>query len=248
MVLKKKQNIYDKKTKSYIMYQSKKEMGIQHPDGNYTIIGEIAKNIKQPKKEGIIKVIGDQELTIFPIGTYEEKRYRTVGYIPCDEKEYIVVKKRKNLNFVCIIGLLLLLFAGCYYFNQNQVADIDPQAKDYISQLKRPDNIDDSKVLVPGYGTFTLEKGSDTIDTVLFNPEENPCFFKFTLAEKATGEVLYESKLVAPGKGISPIKLSKPFVKAGTHEATLLFQTFDLEDTEIAYNSSNIDVRINVVD
>lgn len=248
MVFNKKQGFYDKKNKNYIIYHSKKEMEVQHPDGNYTIIGEIEKNNKQPKKEGIIKVVGSQELKIYPIGTYKEKRYRTVGYIPYGEKEYIVVKNRKGFKFLFIIGLLLLLFAGYYYFNQKQVVDIDPQAEDYISQLKRPDNIDDSKVLIPGYGTFTLEKGSNKIDTVLFNPEENPCFFKFTLTEKETGDMLYESKLVAPGKGISPIELSKSFTETGTYEATLLFQTFDLKDTELAYNSSNIDVKINIVD
>lgn len=245
---KKKQVVFDKQNQRYITYQSKKEMEKQHPDGNYLVIGEIEKNNKSAKKEGIIKEVGDQELTMYPIGTYPEKRYQTIGYVPCNNKEYLAVKQRKYNHFLFILALLLLSFVGYYFFNQKPVTDIDPQAEDYLSQLKRPENIDDSKILIPGYGTFTLTKGSDTIDTVLFNPEDNPCFFKFTLTDKETGERLYESKLVAPGKGISPIKLMKSFTETGTHEAVLLFQTFDLEDTDIAYNSSNIDVKINVVD
>lgn len=245
---KKKQAIYDKQNKKYITYQSKKEMEQQHSDGNYLVIGEVEKNSKPSKKEGIKKKVGDQELTMYPIGTYEEKRYYTVGYIPCNETEYIAVKGRRHNYFLFILVLLSLFFAGYYFFNQATVTDIDPQAEDYLSQLKRPENIDDSKILIPGYGTFTLTKGSDTINTVLFNPEDNPCFFKFILTDKETGETLYESKLVAPGKGISPIKLVRPFTETGTYEAVLMFQTFDLEDTDIAYNSSNVDVKINVVD
>lgn len=245
---KKKQAVFDKQNQRYITYQSKKEMEKQHPDGNYLVIGEIEKNNKPAKKEGITKEVGEQEVTMYPIGTYPEKRYQTIGYVPCNDKEYLAVKQRKYNHFLFILAVLLLFFVGYYFFNQKLVTDIDPQAEDYLSQLKRPENIDDSKILIPGYGTFTLTKGSDTIDTVLFNPEDNPCFFKFTLTDKETGERLYESKLVAPGKGISPIKLMKSFTETGTHEAVLLFQTFDLEDTDIAYNSSNIDVKINVVD
>ncbi|OTP10233.1 hypothetical protein A5844_001932 [Enterococcus sp. 10A9_DIV0425] len=252
----------------------------------YTVIGEVDVKNRQSHKEGISKKIFNSEITIYPVGTYKESQYRTIGFIPVsythpdvykrqitiypvgtykesqyrtigfiqyEEKEYIAVKKRKinKIIFILII-LLLALGLGIQYSKlqnqQNQQANIDPQAEDYQSQLKRPDNIDDSKIVIPGYGTFTLKKGSDTIDTVLFNPENNPCFFKFTLIDKNSGELLYESKLVAPGKGISPVKLNKKFDEVNVYEATLLFQTFDLEDTKISYNSSNVDVKINVVE
>ena len=124
--------------------------------------------------------------------------------------------------------------------------DVDPDAGDYISALKRPENIGSSKILIPGYGKFKIKKGSDTIDTVLFNPEENPCYFKFTLIETKTDEVLYESKLIPPGKGVTPVKLQKTLDQAGSYDFTLKLQTFDLEDTSINYNGSNTSVKLIV--
>ena len=248
-IILKRRGIFDKKNNNYIEYLSIKEMENQE----YTVIGEVDVKNRQSHKEGISKKIFNSEITIYPVGTYKESQYRTIGFIQYEEKEYIAVKKRKinKIIFILII-LLLALGLGIQYSKlqnqQNQQANIDPQAEDYQSQLKRPDNIDDSKIVIPGYGTFTLKKGSDTIDTVLFNPENNPCFFKFTLIDKNSGELLYESKLVAPGKGISPVKLNKKFDEVNVYEATLLFQTFDLEDTKISYNSSNVDVKINVVE
>lgn len=242
---------YDKKTGKQINYINFERLKEEHPNGDYYIIGELS--IKNQKTEGTIKKIldGDVEIHIKPIGTYKESKYKTLGYIPYENNEYIAVKKRSYTKIIAIfltVLLAMLVLLGGFFFKSSGKQDIDPNAGDYSSALKRPDNIDESQILVPGYGKFTIKKGSDTIDTAFFNPEGNPCFFKFTLIEKSTNKVLYESKLVPPGKGISPIKVNKIFNELGSYDAILKFQSFDLEDTTIQYNGSDIEVKLNVVE
>ncbi len=250
MARKKSDELYfiDKKTEKKISYISSENLNERHPEGDYSITGEIY--VKNKEENGIKKLIDeDTEICIQKIGTYKESRYKTIGYIPCEDGKYIAVKKKKNfiIWIILIFLLVMMLLGGLFLANKNK-ADIDPNAGDYLSALRRPDNINDSQILVPGYGKFTIEKGNDTIDTAFFNPEGNPCFFKFTLIEKDTNEVLYKSKLVPPGKGITPIKMNKSFDKVGSYDAVLKFQSFDLEDTNIEYNGSDIDVKLNVVE
>lgn len=217
----------------------------RHPLNDYYVVGEIEFNEK-------VKIGDDNAIRYHAVGHFPEDKYKTLAYIQYGDDVYIAIKKKKNkllMYLLCILIAIILLLAGFILINnKSNKADIDPNASDYVSALKRPDNIDDSKILIPGYGKFTIQKGSDTIDTVLFNPEDNPCYFQFTLVEKSTGDILYESKLVPPGQGITPVKISKSFNEVGTYDAILKFKTVDFEDTDITYNGSDIDVTINVVE
>lgn len=243
-------DFFSKKTNFPTDYIRAENLKKRHPDGDYSIIGEVF--VKGQSEKGMVKktLENGRSIHVQPIGTYNEKKYKTLGYILCKNKEYIAVKKKKCTTIVVgsILGLLLLLMVLGGILLMNNKPDIDPNAGEYASSLKRPDNIGDSKILIPGYGKFTLKKGSDTIDTVLFNPEGNPCFFKFTLMERTTNEVVYESKLVPPGQGIAPIKLKKIYNDAGEYDLVLKFQSVDLENTKITYNGSDIDVKLKVID
>jgi hypothetical protein len=236
----------------YRFYKEMMDATIDTNNRDYTVAGEV---LIDGEDEGeIVKRVYWEERDIYvqPVGTYRENKYKTLGYILCEGNEWIAVKKKKQTRVIAGILLAAALVAGLaggiLLMRQKKELDIDPNAASYTSELKRPDNIDDSRILIPGYGTFTIEKGSDTLNTVLFNPEDNPCFFKFTLVEKETGEILYESKLVPPGQGISPVKMTKTFEEAGVYEATLKFQTVDLEDPDITYNGSEFEVNIKVVE
>ncbi|MDM1009522.1 hypothetical protein QTI98_10010 [Clostridium perfringens] len=246
-----KYKIKDKKNNKEWYYIDKEELLSRYPDGGYLIIGEVSVNCLET--EGNIKEIRlneEESIPVKPSGTYSERKYYTKGYIPCEEKDkYIVVKKKKRTKMfmLLILALLLLLggVGGCMFMKKK--VDIDSNAGDYTAGLKRPSNISSSQILIPGYEKWTLKEGSNTINSALFNPEGNPCFFKYTIVEKQTGDVLYESKLVPPGKGITPIKLNKTF-KKGNYTVVLKFESFDLEDTDIQYNGSDVEIQLNVVD
>lgn len=251
MIKSEKRNYFiDKRTNSKIHYIYSEKLKEKNLNCDYAIIGEVS--IKEQDNNGIVKKTLDEDIDIYvkPIGTYAEKKYKTLGYIHCNNDEYVAVKEKIYtkiiVKFLILILLILALFLG-FSLKNNKKQDIDPNAGDCSSVLKRPKNISNSKILVPGYGKFVVRKGSDTINTVFFNPEDNPCFFKFTLIEKSTNEILYESKLVPPGKGITSIKINKVFNEFGSYNVILKLQSFDLENTNVEYNGADMEVNLNVV-
>lgn len=243
-------HFYYERTGKEIEYLDFEMMKERYPDGNYNVVGEIDVNEKESIGIGKQLRYKEDEIVMQPLGKYKSSRYKLLGYIPCEYDEYVLVKQKTNKKIFAglLIAFLIVmaLLGGVFFMNKGNKQDIDPNAGDYTSALKRPENIGSSKILIPGYGKFMMKKDSDTIETVLFNPEENPCYFKFTLVETKTDEVLYESKLVPPGKGITPVKLQKAFDQIGSYDVTLRLQTFDLEDTSINYNGSDTAVQLIV--
>ena len=93
---------------------------------------------------------------------------------------------------------------------------VDPAAVDYsIPGYDNPDGSERGRIRVPTYSAWTMEAGSDTVEVPLVNTEGNPCYMKFAVKLKDSGEVLYESELVPPGKAVPEIRLNRP-LEAGT--------------------------------
>ena len=124
--------------------------------------------------------------------------------------------------------------------------EIDPNAGDWNGQ-KLPDKTDDAPaagIKIPGYPSITLPKDQKTVNVALVNPEGNPCYFTFEIVLKETGESLYKSKLVPPGKAITEITMSKA-LSAGQYNATIKISTTSLEDGS-AMNGANVETVLIV--
>ena len=130
--------------------------------------------------------------------------------------------------------------------SQNGNWDIDEGAGDWNGQ-QLPDKTDDAPaagIKIPGYPSITLPKNQKTVNVALLNPEGNPCYFTFELVLKDTGESLYKSKLVPPGKAITEITMSKA-LPAGEYDATIKITTTSLEDGS-AMNGANVETVLIV--
>ena len=124
--------------------------------------------------------------------------------------------------------------------------EIDENAKDWNGQTL-PDKTDDAPAVgikIPGYPSITLPKGQKTVNVALLNPEGNPCYFTFEIVLKETGESLYKSKLVPPGKAITEITMSRA-LSAGEYNATIKITTTSLEDGS-AMNGANVETVLIV--
>jgi hypothetical protein len=73
----------------------------------------------------------------------------------------------------------------------------------------------------------------------LMNPEGNPCYFKFEIVLKDTGETIYESQYVPPGKTISDVTLTRP-LSEGEYNATIKISTVAL-DQQTPLNGANVE-------
>ena len=169
----------------------------------------------------------------------------------------IVISKR-TLIIVLIIFLLLLMSvaAAALALGGRNSGDgvqkptlnleIDGNAGDWNGQ-QLPDKTPDAPaagIKIPGYPSITLPKDQKTVNVALVNPEGNPCYFTFELVLKDTGESLYKSKLVPPGKAITEITMNKA-LSAGQYNATIKISTTSLEDGS-AMNGANVETVLIV--
>ena len=97
---------------------------------------------------------------------------------------------------------------------------------------------------MPGYDTVPLQEGKDTSKIVLANPDTNQCLFQFQLICSDTGDVLYTSDMVKPGKAILSQKLSQSFTE-GNYPLTIRINTFS-EDGKTPYNGSDVETTLHV--
>lgn len=262
--------ITDKKNQEWLLIQNGEEitggyitpaeMKKLDPANRYTIVGEVLEGHNVKKKTcWNVNTGGESALSlpVNPTGAHSAHANTIVGYIPCGENEYIqLCKKNTKRLFIVLLPLLLLAIAlivslGALNKIKNQPVDpaekfeIDSSITDYKGELKRPPDMNTTEILIPGFSNLEMEAGSTHINTFLFNPEDNPCFFQFNVVDKATGDVLYESKLVPPGKGIEGFDLNRTF-EAGEYPAVIQFNTHDLEDPTINYNGSEMEITITV--
>ena len=105
---------------------------------------------------------------------------------------------------------------------------IDSGAGDYIDPTKAEA---EQSVAIPGWGSITIPSNQQTVSVDFYNPVRNEGLyyltFKLLLAD--TGEVLYESNAVPPGKHIQSITLNRA-LPAGTYNAMIHVQPYRMSD------------------
>ena len=153
---------------------------------------------------------------------------------------------------VIIVLLIIILLRGCDTkkptgetekpTNNMEVED----AEDYTGDRetyhgeKNTDTID-----IPGFDVMNLKAGETTQAVNLYNPIQNTCYFKMSLM-LSDRTVLWQSKLVEPGKGIYEIELNRA-LEAGVYEGAILkYECFSLED-QSPLNGSEITLALNVL-
>ena len=177
-----------------------------------------------------------------------------------NDSQIVISKKTLSLSLIVllllIVGVVTLALNWNNWFgkdvpltpgtSQNGNLEIDEGAGDWNGQ-QLPDKTDDAPaagIKIPGYPSITLPKDQKTVNVALLNPEGNPCYFAFEIVLKDTGESLYKSKLVPPGKAITEITMSKA-LSAGEYDATIKITTTSLEDGS-AMNGANVETVLIV--
>lgn len=105
---------------------------------------------------------------------------------------------------------------------------IDSDAGDYVAPTPTGSI---PSVSIPGWGSITIPANQQTVSVNLYNPEKNEgrYYLTFKLVLSDTGEVLYESNAVPPGKHIQSITLSRA-LPAGTYDAVIHVQPYRMSD------------------
>ena len=176
-----------------------------------------------------------------------------------NDSQIVISKKTLIISLIVllllIVGVVTLALNWNNWFgdvpagpssSQNGNLDIDEGAGDWNGQTV-PDKTPDAPAVgikIPGYPSITLPKDQKTVNVALLNPEGNPCYFTFELVLKDTGESLYKSKLVPPGKAITEITMARALL-AGQYDATIKITTTSVADGS-AMNGANVETVLIV--
>ncbi|MDR3190573.1 MAG: hypothetical protein LBT80_05130 [Lactobacillaceae bacterium] len=159
-------------------------------------------------------------------------------------------KKKKIKWWHGLLALLIIagLIGGYLYTHPNvreQVANalnLDPNQgakKDSSTTTKK------KGIQIPGYPEITMAANDTTMRVALTNPKDNPCYFTFTFKLKSSGEVLYKSQDVAPGKTINEETLKRG-LEAGTYPAVIEIRTKALKAPHAEMNGANVETQLVV--
>jgi len=162
------------------------------------------------------------------------------------------MKISKNKIMIAVIIALCAVVAGLVIYmvvgknNKNNNNDnaftpsLDANAGD--SNSDKATTGSQQSIRIPGYPSITIAAGKEDVTMNLMNPEGNPCYFTFEIVLSDTGESIYKSAMVEPGKAISNVKLNHS-LSAGEYKAAIKISTSSLTDGT-AMNGANVETTI----
>ena len=169
--------------------------------------------------------------------------------------------KKKNLQWLIILLLLLLLgIAAGMYFRMMQTNHKDRLARDElafggmlpgkseqeISSLlseKVKEGMVDIGIAAEPVFEYNGKKGRLGIENIAANHYS----FQVVLKLDETGEILYESGLIDPGYYVEYVELAKK-LQAGDYQATAVFTTYSLDESEDKIAETNVKIILHVMD
>ena len=230
---------------------SKKAMEQVYPGGGYRIYGEIgtkkniegAEALERWKKRGI-----SDEIPVYPVNTYG-KLYSKAGYVRYKDGSYLLVRKSRLSKILAgvlaLAAIVALIVIGILWFlNQPKM---EGGAKPYDYTIEKPENWDPTKILVPAYPDWNMKAGTDVVYAALYNPEENPCYFRFTVILEESKETLYQSGLVEPGSAVTEIPLPRQ-MEEGTYPVVVKIDSYSLKDHKERLNGAEVSTRIVAIE
>ena len=155
-----------------------------------------------------------------------------------------IVLKASHLAIAVVLVAALTVggvFFGMWLKDRESDPDIDPNAKDY-GDIYFGEEAEEGNITAPGYADISLPANTRKVQMILPNPSHNPCYFRYTLVIKDSGETVYRSGLIPPGKAVTDLTLSRP-LDAGTYTLEILIDTFSL-DTRSAMNGIQMEVTL----
>ena len=232
----------------YMPADKAKEQNISHRD----ILGDVP-----PKHKAAIvgKLYGEDESQSCPVVKYREKlKYseKFKGVIPCQseggETGYVRVIGTAWTKVLLPLFIALILLTGVgvavWHFTKESGPPLDEAAIAY-QMPNGVKNNDPTKIMLPGFGTLTMDAQTGQIQAALVNPEGNPCYFKYIISMADTKEELYRSGWLEPGTAVTEFTIEKD-LEPGTYDIQVTVETGLLDDYTQPMNNGVIASKLEV--
>ncbi|MDR1606547.1 MAG: hypothetical protein LBS41_05490 [Streptococcaceae bacterium] len=180
----------------------------------------------------------------------EEEKTVDVAETTAVEEEEKKKKRKFWIWFFVLAGGGLILLFGAYKLTEDFIlpmtggrsVKVDPNAGD---KKKKANEAASKGIEIPGYPELHFPAGATTVEVPLENPASNPCYFKYTLKLVDTGEVLYTSEDIPPGKTVNAETLSRG-LEPGEYNAVFEVRTLSLAEPHVAMNGADLKTKIVV--
>lgn len=180
------------------------------------------------------------------------------------DKKTIVLKP---VTIFILVGMVVMFVVGGVIFganynkwfnnneNNSQIStanslgtslELDVNAGDY-SQPENSQQQTSTGIAIPGWGQISIPAGKTEVMVEFPNPVANTdkYYLTFKLVLKDTGEVLYTSGLVPPGKVIQKITLSRALT-VGTYDAIVKVQPYKMDENKTPTNNADMQTKLIV--
>ena len=160
--------------------------------------------------------------------------------------------RRTGLILIVIIIAAAAVIASVFLFYRNsrdaqdaQGIVLDDAAEDWSGETE---DLSEGQqgIKIPGYGDITVYAGATDWKITLANPEDNNCYFRYTITIGDSETPIYESDLIEPGKAVREFEVSEP-LEAGDYEIHLNVSTYAMDDELTPMNGAVVKAVLHVV-
>lgn len=152
----------------------------------------------------------------------------------------------KKLKIIATVVLLMCVLLGIYAFINKDRFKLDPNAKDYVSELKDPKTFNkDNQILIPGFDNIQVSKNYKEKGLQLFNPQKNDVYFQYTVTLDDSNKVLCKTDLIPPGKSVEVLPWAN--LNPGNYDITIKIQTYSLKNSKETLNGANLKIKMNIL-
>ena len=163
-------------------------------------------------------------------------------------------ENRKKRQWIILAAVLVILAAAAGLFLTFGTRRENPDGKGIVLEEGAEDWDGEMKdmsegqtgIKIPGYGEITVPTGETTWKITLANPEENTCYFKYTITIDDSENPIYESDLIEPGKAVREFDVTEP-LEAGDYEIHLNISTYAMDEELTPLNGAVVKAVLHVV-
>lgn len=160
-----------------------------------------------------------------------------------------MVKNKKRI--LCIAGILLLLAViasvGILMTGEKKAPlSIEKNAVDWPESSEQKTKDASGQIAVPGMETMTFKADQKKQEVNLYNPDKNDCYFRISILLE-DGTLLAQTGLLAPGKGVVDMELSKALPEGAYENAVLRYECLSQDEALTLLHSAKIRCTIESV-
>ena len=222
---------------------------------------ESEEELEEPEEESLVEItaeetveeeIIEEETVAEEAGDEDAVEEPTAQEMPQEESVQVAPRGLVVQTWQLIVALVVVaamvvggVLLGVFLGNRKDDDGFNGSPVDYDWELQHGAATNPNQITLPGYADLLFPADKKQIDMILPNHKSNPCYLRYTLMLEETGEILYQSPLIAPGKAVLEIELSR-ILSVGDYHLVIAIDSVSLADGRTPMNGAEHRVLLQV--